>query len=112
MVSGIRIIETSTTAQICPHGKDSGSINANGIRYAASDATIGRIHVKPLIATAVAITIAITDVAKRIPAVREDRKREDAAGRTTIRAVARSQSMARGFARAIESVEERLRDVL
>ena len=42
---------------------------------------------------------------------REDRKREDAAGRTTIRVVARSQSMARGFARAIESVEERLRNV-
>jgi hypothetical protein len=69
-------------------------------------------HVKPLIATAVAITIAITDVAKRIPAVGEDRKREDAAGRTTIRAVTRSQGMARGFARAIKSVEERLRDVL
>jgi hypothetical protein len=69
-------------------------------------------HVKPLIATAVAITIAITDVAKRIPAVGEDRKREDAARRATIRAVARSQSMARGFAQAIESVEERLHDVL
>jgi hypothetical protein len=69
-------------------------------------------HVKPLIATVVAITIAITDVAKRILAVGEDRKREDAAGRATIRAVARLQSMARGFARAIELVEERLRDVL
>jgi hypothetical protein len=100
-VLGTRITETSTTAQICPYGKDGGSINANGIWYAASDA----------IATAVVITIAITDVAKRIPAVGEDRKREDAAGRTTIRAVARSQSMAQGFARAIESVEERLRDV-
>jgi hypothetical protein len=110
-VLGIRITEISTTAQICPYGKDSSSINANSIRYAASDVTIGRMHVKPPIVTVVAITIAITDVAKRIPAVREDRKREDAAGRTTIRAVARSQSMARGFARAIESVEERLRDV-
>jgi hypothetical protein len=111
LVLSIRITETSTTAQIRPHGKDGGSINANGIRYAASDVTIGRMHVKPLIVTTVAITIAITDVAKRIPAVGEDRKREDAAGRTTIRAVVRSQSMVRGFARAIKSVEERLRDV-
>jgi hypothetical protein len=69
-------------------------------------------HVKPLIATAVAITIAITDIAKHIPAVGEDRKREDAAGRATIRAVVRSQSIVRGFARVIESVEERLRNVL
>jgi hypothetical protein len=110
-VLGTRITETSTTAQICPHSKDGSSINANSIRYAASDATIGRMHVKPPIATIVTITIAITDVAKRIPAVREDRKREDAAGRTTIRAVARSQSIARAFAQAIESVEERLRNV-
>jgi phosphopantothenate synthetase len=68
-------------------------------------------YVKPLIATAVAITITITDVAKRIPAVREDRKREDTAGQATIRAVVRSQSIARGFARAIKLVEERLRNV-
>jgi hypothetical protein len=112
LVSGIRITETSTTAQIRPYGKDGSSINANGIRHATSDATIVRMHVKPPIATAVAITIAITDVAKRILAVGEDRKREDAARQATIRAVARSQSMVRGFARAIESVEERLHDVL
>jgi phosphopantothenate synthetase len=68
-------------------------------------------YVKPLIATAVAITITITDVAKRILAVREDRKRKDAAGQATIRAVVRSQSIARGFARAIKLVEERLRNV-
>jgi hypothetical protein len=97
-VLGTRITEISTTIQIRPYGKDGGSINANGIQHAASNATIVRMHVKPLIATAVAITIAITDVAKRILAVREDRKREDAAGRATIRAVARSQSIARGFA--------------
>ena len=77
---GTRIIEISTTVQICPYGKDGSSINVNSIQYATSNATISRIHVKPPIATAVAITITITDVAKHIPAVGEDRKREDAAG--------------------------------
>jgi hypothetical protein len=79
-VLSIRITEISTTAQIRPYGKDGGSINTNSIRHAASNTTIVRMHIKPLIATTVAITIAITDVAKRIPAVGEDRKREDAAG--------------------------------
>lgn len=93
-------------AWIRPQGSYGGSTaSADGIQHAAGDATIDRIPVEHAKQHAAAV------VGERVSTVRENRKREDAARRTTIAAVAESQNLARRFASAIEPVEERLRCV-
>jgi small ligand-binding sensory domain FIST len=75
LVSGIRIIETSTVAQIGPNGSNSASIGANGIRHAARDVTIGCMPIgSPFIVTVIAAVVIVV-IVKHIPAVRENGER-------------------------------------
>lgn len=92
----------AASARICPHSSHGGSVGADGIRHATGDATIDRMPVE-YAEHAAAI------VGKPVSTVGEKGTRKDAAGRTTVAAVTRPQNLARRFAAAIESVEERLR---
>ena len=75
LVSGIRITETSTVAQIGPNGSDGASIGANGIRHAARDAKIGCMPIGPLFTVTVTAAVVIIVIVKHIPAVRENGER-------------------------------------
>ena len=114
LVLGTEAAETSTAAQIRAHGSDGVSNSANGIRYTASDAAVVGMPVEPPVTARVpvAAAVVVVDIGKHISAVREEGKRQDAGGRTTVGTGAEPQNMARRFAGAIEPLEERLRDVL
>ena len=80
MVSSTGIPGTSTAARVRPNGGDGTSIGANGIRYAARDATIVRMSVEPpftvtIAATAGVVVVVVVVIINRIPAVREDGER-------------------------------------
>jgi hypothetical protein len=75
LVSGTRITETSTVAQISPNSSDGASIGANGIQHTARDAKIGCMPIRPLFAVTVTAAVVIIVIVKHIPAVRENGER-------------------------------------
>lgn len=101
LVPGTRNTDAAS-ARIRPHSSHGGSIGTDGIRHATGDATVERMPVEHA-------EHAAAIVGKRVSTVGETGTRKDAAGRTTVAAVARSQDLARRFAAAVTSVEERLR---
>ena len=77
LVLGTEAAEASTAAQVRAHGNDGTSNSTNGIRYAASNATVVGMPVKsPVTARSpVATAVIVGDIVTHIPAVREKGKR-------------------------------------